>query len=139
MVQYASLLLACLIGSAAASNGAASNKQVSDDGTLHCGIFASGNKDKVSDLELELRGGQAGKSWTIGPGQCNRVHCADTTGVYVCNVCILWPLLSVIIRTRNPPPFSPPKKSKNQKEKPPSSSLSLLYVAKERGRESQRD
>lgn len=102
MVQYAPFLLACLLGIAAAKNKY--NTQVSDDGTLHCGIFGSGNKDKVYDLEKDLSGNLASRSWTIPPGGCNRVHCADTTGIYVCNVCKPWPLL---------PTNTPPPKKKN--------------------------
>lgn len=96
MVHYASLLLACLVGSAAASSipsdtslDERSNKQVSADGTLHCGIFGSGNKDTVSDLGLELAAGDLGKQqFYIKAGECQRVRCRDTTGVYVCNVCV---------------------------------------------------
>lgn len=86
MVQYATLLLACLFGSAMAG------KQISTDGTLACGILPSGNKDKASDLGDELAGKKAGASWTVGPKECNRVHCDDTTGVYVCNVRIPRPI-----------------------------------------------
>lgn len=103
MVHYASLLLACLLGSATASN-----KQVSDDGTLHCGNFGSGDKSTVSGLERDLSTGSLkDKMFKIPPGECNRVHCDDTTGIYVCNVCVIrGPFFAP---TFNPPffPLSP--------------------------------
>lgn len=96
MVHHASLLLACALSSAAASFAPSdtnlderSNTQVSTDGTLHCGIFGSGNKDTVSGLERDLSNGKLKDTmFHIKGGECNRVHCDDTTGIYVCNVCV---------------------------------------------------
>ena len=98
MVQHtATLLLACLMGSAAAGSIPSDNTsvdkrssvQVSDDGRLHCGIFGSGSKDNLGNMEMELsRGKLAERKYNIGAGECNRVHCDATTGIYVCNVCI---------------------------------------------------
>lgn len=104
MVRYLHLVLACLLGSTVANKKA----QISTDGTLACGILPSGNKDKASDLGDELAGKKAGKLWTIGPGQCNRVHCDDTTGVYVCNVRVPWPILPTNIQPSPPPSISLP-------------------------------
>lgn len=76
----------------------------SNDGTLYCGNFHTGSRPTaaglLTDLDLGAGGKIARKMFTIGAGQCNRVHCWGTTGVYVCNVCIHalapWP---------PPPPF----------------------------------
>lgn len=99
MVRHTILFTACLLGSAAASFALSDKNldrretQVSDNGKLFCGIFGSGSKDNIENLEIDLSVGKlADKMYTIGAGQCNRVHCDDTTGIYVCNVSILpWP------------------------------------------------
>lgn len=96
MVHYAPLFLACLLGSATASFAPNErlpdrrSQAVSTDGTLHCGIFGTGDKSTIENLNYDLRpGGKlTDKTFTIGPGQCNRVHCYDTSAIYVCNVCI---------------------------------------------------
>lgn len=117
MIHYASLVLASLLGSAAAgvapSDGNIERRetQSSTDGTLHCGIFASGAKSTISGLQNDLAQGKLkGKYWTIGPGECNRVHCDDTSGIYVCNVCIFRGLFFPSNLERPPPllfsPFS---------------------------------
>lgn len=91
MVHYNSVLRACLLGSCAASivpsdtNMDRRSVQVSTDKTLYCGIFGSGAKDTMATLEHDLVSGKHKKRvWTIGPGECNRVHCYQTTGIYVC-------------------------------------------------------
>lgn len=96
MVHHASLVLACLLGSAAASFVPSdtnlderSSAQVSTDGTLYCGNFGSADKDTVSGLERDLSTGNLKDKWYhIKAGECNRVHCDDTSGIYVCNVCV---------------------------------------------------
>ncbi|KAJ0125051.1 hypothetical protein J7T55_006395 [Diaporthe amygdali] len=94
MVLYTSLLLVCLLGHAAAGLAGTSdtrlvsrNPQVSKDGTLTCGTFGSASKQTVPNLLNDLLpGGKiADKVWTIGPNSCHRVHCYDTSGIYVCN------------------------------------------------------
>ncbi|KAK7724128.1 hypothetical protein SLS64_000462 [Diaporthe eres] len=93
MVHHASLVLACLLGSAAASFVPSdtnlderSSAQVSTDGTLYCGNFGSADKDTVSGLERDLSTGNLKDKWYhIKAGECNRVHCDDTSGIYVCN------------------------------------------------------
>lgn len=60
------------------------------DGTLYCGIFASGDKGTAAGLLTDLDAGAHGKiahkSFTIPSRGCERVTCWDTTGIYVCNV-----------------------------------------------------
>ncbi|KAJ4410255.1 hypothetical protein N0V82_009307 [Gnomoniopsis sp. IMI 355080] len=62
---------------------------MSVDGTLYCGIFASGDRTTASGLLTDLDAGANGKvahsSFTIPSGGCERVHCWDTTGIYACN------------------------------------------------------
>lgn len=66
------------------------------DGTLTCGTFATGSKHQAPGLVSDLRAGGkiADKTWDVKAGACNRVHCWDTTGIYICNVCHI-PSLSV--------------------------------------------
>jgi hypothetical protein len=61
---------------------------VSVDGTLVCGSFATGSKDQAPGLVADLRSGGkiSDKTWDIKAGTCNRVHCWATTGIYICNV-----------------------------------------------------
>lgn len=94
MVHDAPLILACLLGSAAAGLAPSEwrpgrrSSGVSSDGTLHCGIFGSGDKSTIENLNYDMRAGGklTDKTYIIGPGQCNRVHCYDTSAIYVCNV-----------------------------------------------------
>lgn len=115
MVHYTSVLRACLLGSCAASivpsdtNMDRRSVQVSTDKTLYCGVFGSGAKDTMATLEHDLVSGKHKKRvWTIGPGECNRVHCYQTTGIYVCNasVCIV-PFFLPIFAPSLFPPLSP--------------------------------
>lgn len=83
MVRYENFLLACLLGSATAVK----QSQHSDDGRLHCGIFGSGAETTAHKMYSQMRfENLKDKTFTIKPGRCDRVHCHDTTGVYVCNV-----------------------------------------------------
>lgn len=60
------------------------------DGTVYCGIFGSGDRTDASGLLTDLDAGANGKiskkGFIIPSGQCNRVTCWDTTGIYACNV-----------------------------------------------------
>lgn len=60
------------------------------DGTLFCGNFASGSKGTASglltDLDAGANGKISGREFTVGAERCKRVHCWETTGIYVCNV-----------------------------------------------------
>ncbi|KAG8160526.1 hypothetical protein KVR01_010062 [Diaporthe batatas] len=82
MVRPDIVLLACLMGSATAVK----QSQHSDSGRLHCGIFGSGAINTAQDMYSKMRyKSLKDKMFTIKPGQCDRVHCYDTTGIYVCN------------------------------------------------------
>ena len=113
MIRYEKLVLACLLGSAAASfvpsdtNLDTRETQVSDNGRLFCGIFGSGSKDNIENMQLDLQvGGLKDRMYKIGPGECNRVHCYETTGIYVCNVCVSHDLFSSSnLAPCLPPPF----------------------------------
>lgn len=63
---------------------------VSNDGTLHCGNFATGSKitsrGLLTDIDAGANGKIAAATFLVKAGACQRVHCWDTTGVYVCNV-----------------------------------------------------
>lgn len=63
------------------------------DGTVYCGIFGSGDRTDASGLLTDLDAGANGKiskkGFIIPSGQCNRVTCWDTTGIYACNVSFL--------------------------------------------------
>lgn len=71
------------------------------DGTMYCGTVATGSKTTVrgllTDLDAGANGKISGKTFTIAAGACQRVHCWDTTGIYVCNVRL----------SSSPPPFLP--------------------------------
>lgn len=60
----------------------------SHDGTLVCGNFATGTKKDVYNLTNDLSdGGKIGnKRFTVGPRSCQRIHCWNTSAVYICNV-----------------------------------------------------
>lgn len=54
-------------------------------GRAICGKYANGNYVMSKKLIWELDNKLANRDYTIGAGQCDRVHCWDTTGIYVCN------------------------------------------------------
>ncbi|KUI67867.1 hypothetical protein VM1G_03493 [Cytospora mali] len=98
MIQQLSLLATVLLlSNALAAPGAElrnredaviqSRADESVDGSLWCGNFASGSKHQAPGLISDLRtGGKiADKTWDVLAGTCHRVHCWDTTGIYVCN------------------------------------------------------
>lgn len=55
-------------------------------GKVICGKYANGDFSKSRDLIWDLDNKLSGNDYTIDGGQCNRVHCYDTTAIYVCNV-----------------------------------------------------
>ncbi|ROW04344.1 hypothetical protein VSDG_00993 [Cytospora chrysosperma] len=87
------LLLLLSVGNTVAAPGADDaaaigyRTDVSVDGTLVCGSFATGSKNQAPGLVADLRSGGkiSDKTWDIEAGTCNRVHCWDTTGIYICN------------------------------------------------------
>lgn len=55
-------------------------------GKAVCGRYANADYHKARDLLFDLDNKLAGNDYKIKPGQCNRVHCYDTSAIYVCNV-----------------------------------------------------
>lgn len=55
-------------------------------GKATCGVYAMADYHKFNDLLGDMIGDLKDKEFKIDGGQCDRVHCYDTTAFYVCNV-----------------------------------------------------
>lgn len=58
-------------------------------GMQYCGIYANAEGDRITLLSTALgKGDLKNNAYNIPAGGCNRVQCYDTSGIYVCNVCL---------------------------------------------------
>ncbi|KAG6357558.1 hypothetical protein INS49_013435 [Diaporthe citri] len=54
-------------------------------GKATCGIYAMADYHKFIDLVYDMDNDLRDEDYTIDGGQCNRVHCYDTSALWVCN------------------------------------------------------